>query len=217
MWMYRHAHLPGVPNPPVVPVDERVVIVFGPAGGRAGRRGSGAGAGVRASGYLQSGGGATRARRDFAAEERVRALAQRRAEHVERRRLQLRQQRVRELRQRQHESDVAAAAEERRRRWAEEQLRLQREAVLRMHTEDAGDRAEAERRARAARFERARLLRRRAALRRALGQSIRSSSLGTLRQDLGSSRANMLVRRARYLYGRSDLIHFVSCLGPAAL
>ena len=104
MWMYRHAHLAGVPNPPVVPVDERVVIVLGPAGGRAGRRGSGAGAGVRASGYLQSGGGATRARRDSAAEERVRALAQRRAEHVERRRLQLRQQRGRELRQRQRES-----------------------------------------------------------------------------------------------------------------
>ena len=168
-------------------------------------------------GYLQSVGGAAQERGGPGGVERVRALAQRRVEQVERQRLQLRRRRVRELRQRQHQHDVEAAAEERRRRWAEMQLRLQREAVLRTHAEDEGDRAEAERRAREARFERARLLRRREALRRALGQSIRGSSLGTLRQDLGSSRANMLVRRARFLYGRSDLIHLVSRLGPTAL
>ena len=81
---------------------------------------------------------------------------------------------------------------------------------------DAASMAAAEQRARAARFEHARMLRQRAALRKTLGDSIRLHGVGTHRPDLGSSRANLLVRRARYLYGRSDLRHLIVRLGLSA-
>ena len=129
----------------------------------------------------------------------------------------LRQRRVRELRRISSERDAAAAAEARRQRWAEQQLWAQREAAWRAHMEaDAASMAAAEQRARAARFERARMLRQRAALRKTLGDNIRLHGVGTHRPDLGSSRANLLVRRARYLYGRSDLRHLLVRLGLSA-
>ena len=217
MWMYRHSRLRGVPSPPEVPVESRVHMVCATAVRGAGRQVRGAAARAARSGYLHFDAAAALRRRQESEAERRQALVRRQAEQAERQRRMLRQRRVRELRRLSSERDAAAEAEARRLRWAEQQLRAQREAVWRAHMEsDAASRMAAEQQARAARFERARMLRQRAALRKSLGDSIRLYSVGTHRPDLGSSRANLLVRRARYLYGRSDLRHLLVRLGLSA-
>ena len=99
---------------------------------------------------------------------------------------------------------MAEAAEERRRRWAAQQLRAQREAELVRHLGPCED---AERRARRARFEQQRQCLRRAALRGAIRARINLHDLGVARNDIVAQRANLLVRRARYLYGRTDIIY----------
>ena len=75
---------------------------------------------------------------------------------------------------------------------------------------------DAERRARRARLEWQRQCLQRIALRRAIRARIDSYDLGTVRHEVGSRRANMLVRRARYLYGRTDMIHWLQSHGQLA-
>ena len=54
------------------------------------------------------------------------------------------------------------------------------------------------------------------ALRRRVHEGVLFTSTGLSNNSLGSARANLLVRRARYLYGRADLIHLCARLGLAA-
>ena len=72
-------------------------------------------------------------------------------------------------------------------------------------------------RARRARFEQQRQCLRRAALRGAIRARIDLHDLGVVRNDVGSRRAKLLVKRARYLYGRTDMIHWLRCHGQLAL
>ena len=138
---------------------------------------------------------------------------ERQAQVEERRQRKERARVVYERRRQEHAQHVAEAAEERRRRWAEQQLRAQRLAEVQRSMEPDLD---AERRARRARLEWQRQCLQRIALRRAIRARVDACDVGTMRPEVGSRRANMLVRRARYLYGRTDMIHWLQSHGQLA-
>ena len=210
MWQYLHSHLAGVPDLPVVPEAERRTLRIVPCITKSKRPRHAAG---HSSGEDSlEGGAAQRRRADGGAVERRRLEQRERAEAQRQQRE--RAQRVRARRQQEHTRLVAEAAEERRQRWADQQLRAQREAELVRHM---GPCADAERRARRARFEQQRQCLRRAALRGAIRARIDLHDLGVMRSDVGSRRAKLLVKRARYLYGRTDMIHWLRCHGQLGL
>ena len=209
MWQYMHSHLPGVPDVPTVAVEERRGVHIRPRAPKPGR--------TRPAAGLQREGGETgeanTRRQRRGADERERALAMRREQAEARRQQRERDRVVRERRRQVHEQVLLDAAEERRQRWVEQQLRAQRTAELLQHVEPRED---AERRARRARLEQQRLCLQRIALRRAIRAKIELHDIGVDRLDIGSQRANRLVRRARYLFGRTDMIHWLRCHGQLA-
>ena len=102
------------------------------------------------------------------------------------------------------------AGRERRERWVQRELRMQRNALLQLVTvrslaELAAEAASRHRHA----CQRARLL----DMKKSLRAELRGTGTGLRTSACGSARANMLVRRARYLYGRSHIRHLFVFLG----
>ena len=105
------------------------------------------------------------------------------------------------------------AERERRERWVQRELRMQRNALkqfvcVRSLAELAAEAADRHRHA--CQREKTRNMR------RTLRDEMRRASTGLLTDTCGSARANMLVRRARYLYGRTHIRHLFVSLGLAS-
>ena len=105
------------------------------------------------------------------------------------------------------------AERERRERWAQRELSMQRNAMKQiLHVRSLAElAAEAASRHRHA-CQRARVR----DMKNTLRSEMRSTTIGLRNDTYGSVRANMLVRRARYLFGRADIRHLFVVLGLAS-
>ena len=105
------------------------------------------------------------------------------------------------------------AERERRERWADRELRVHQNRMRQLCERTPADMAAADAARYTAACQRAKIR----ALRRRMHDDVDDTFTGLSNNRIGSARANLLVRRARYLYGRSDLIHLFVRLGLAAL
>ena len=213
MWAYLHSELRAVPSPPVISEDEKIHLVLGASKGTRGPRGrtQGRGGADKERGRVQR----THARllqQREQQERRVEAAREVEARRLQRERAQRERVARRERARRLHLEILEEAERERKERWVQRELRARQEWVRRLLCVPSLSELAA---AAAARHTLACQRAKMRAMRSSVLNEIRSTRTGLHNDNLGSARANLLVRRARYLYGRADIIHLLVRLGLA--
>ena len=203
MWLYLHSHLPGVPDLPSVPLEERVHINCmpppPPAAARRKRQR------MLAPDDTEEREERRRLRHNQLAAQQRRGIEQR----AQRERTRISQAELKRMR-----ADMLEEAErDRKKRSVERYLQEERQAKLRSFVVRTDEAIEEERRQR---IERESQRAKAAATRTLLRERMCEADSGLVNPARGSTRANQLVRRARYLYGRTETIHFVRRLGLLA-
>ena len=108
---------------------------------------------------------------------------------------------------------LAEAERERRERWVQRELRSQRNAMKQLvHVRSLAELAAEAAAQHKFACQRARVR----DMKQTLRAELRGTSTGLCNDFCGSARANMLVRRARYLFGRTHIRHLFGLLGLAS-